>query len=218
MSENEKTFEEKLSVLTELSKSGIVSIVNLKYANPEQYLINFATLWDFARETNVLFNCYNVPSKGKPTISNDVWEEPILGLQRYGVDTITPIKYTPTREQVLRLQNQEPPSTIEEINFDWSYHPADAVLSKIHWIKLPSNSVECRCKLCKKRTQDDLIQKFAYNDLGELMPLSMKYTSELHSAFSYGLQFDRIRSHIKSNEMENYHQEVADYRNSHLIV
>ena len=216
LSEDLDIFKQKLDVLCELAQSDVIDAINLKYANPRDYPHQFVAVWE-KRETDVLFNCYGAPRKGR-IISLNFRESPILGLQRYGIDTITYLTKTPSQKYVASLQFKEAPKSVDALDYDWVYYPGGAVLEHNYWRSLPAHSVNCPCKVCKNRVQSEIINEYCYNDLGEIDNSSMGYTSKLHSGLSSELEYSRIKRYIKSNEMTNYHSEVENYRNKNFVT
>ncbi len=212
--EDEDVFRRKLETLCELAESEVVTIVNLRYADPEHYPIQYAALWE-SRDANLIFNCLNVPRKGTE-VAPGIRETPVLELQRWGIDTITPMTRTPSPKYIAMIRLRAPLDRVEELNFDWSYHPASSVLACNLWKDLPSHSVECQCKVCKRKDQDAILHTYCFNDEGEIDRQAMRYASNLHDAISSELEYRKIRNFIGSNEMAIYQDEVEDYRNTHL--
>jgi hypothetical protein len=215
MNEDPDIFKKKLDVLCELSKSRAIDIINLKHAKPENNLHQFIEVWNH-RDDDVIFNCYNVPSKGKEVYPN-LQETPNMGLQRYGIDIITPIKKTPDPKFVYRMKLEDPVETTDALKYNWPYHPAASVLTPTHWKKLPAHNVTCSCKVCKNNNQSDIIEQYSYDHNGEINNSSMRYISTLHNSQSSELENQEIRKFIKGNEMDAYQSQVEDYREQYII-
>jgi hypothetical protein len=216
MNEDLKNFQAKLNLLCELAESDVINIINLRYANPENYPQQYVSLWE-KRETNVLFNCYNVPRKGKP-VSTTLMESPILELQRYGIDTISPKTSTPSPRYIAFLQHQESPQRINELIYEWVYHPAGLVFPSDIWQNLAMHSIECNCKVCKKKSQQEIIDTYCYDDRGDIDRSSMDYVSKLHDGISSELEYSKIKRYIQSNEMSAYTSEIEQYRRKYFTV
>ncbi len=216
MNEDLDIFKKKLSVLCELSESRVVDIINLKYANPEDHLPQFTEVWKH-RDDNVIFNCYDVPPKSKEVYPN-IRETPNMELQRHGIDTITPKKKTVSQKYMVKLIHEPPVKTIDELKFDWPYHPAATILSPNHWKKLPPHNVACGCKVCNDKNQREIIEKYSYDHKRDIMNSAMYYVSTLHNSQSSELQNQEIKKFIKSNEMDAYQSQVEDYRKKYIIL
>jgi len=216
LNEDLKIFQAKLNLLCELAESGVIDIINLRYANPEYYQHQYISLWE-KRETNVLFNCYGVPRKGKH-VSSDITETPILEIQRYGIDTITPLTRTPTRKWIYSQQFKEEPKQTSELVYGWSYYPAGLVFPSDVWQNQESHSVECSCKVCKRKSQKEILQTYCYNDEGKIDSSAMQYASKLHDGLSAELEYQKIKKYIGSNEMLTYDDEINEYRKKHFNI
>jgi len=208
-------FRSKLRFLTELAESDEFPIVNLVYANPDTHPHQYATVWE-QREKRVLFNCSGVPSGGR-FITPGLGESPIIAIQRYGIDTYTRRTSTMNPKYYVWLQHQPAPMSIDEIDdANWQYHPGAAVLEWRIWESLPSEHVQCRCKLCRGRNQGEIIDEYCHDDQGTIVKNGLNYASKLHDSLSSEMEYAKVKRMITSNEMATYARDAINYRNTRL--
>ncbi|HEX9908393.1 MAG TPA: hypothetical protein VGB78_08025 [Thermoplasmata archaeon] len=217
MKDDLDSFRKRLSLLSEMAESGDIQIINLVYANPERFTLQFIEVWK-KQETKAIFNCSSVPSKGQE-VAPGIHETPLVQLQKFGIDTITPIRKTPTRTTVAWLQSRERPKSINEIdNFSWAHHPAGAILDKDLWKRLPSKSIECHCSVCRDRNQQSLVDEYAYDERGEIVSYGMYSAARIHDVVSSAPECSLIQQHIKKGEMADYVGDLRNYRNTKLGI
>lgn len=205
----------KLKILTEMAESDEFHIVNLIYANPDTHPHQYATIWE-QREKRVLFNCSGVPSGGR-FITLGMGESPIVAIQRYGIDTYTRRTSTISPRYYAWLQHQPAPQSIDEIDgANWQYHPGAAVLEWRIWESLPSENVECRCKVCRGREQREIIDEYCHDEQGTIVKNGLDKASKLHDALSSEMEYVKVKKMIKSQEMAEYASEAIKYRNNKL--
>ena len=209
-------FRQKLKVLTEMAESDEFHIVNLIYANPDTHPHQYATIWE-QREKKVLFNCSGVPSGGR-NIMPGFGESPIFAIQRYGIDTYTRKTSTVSPKYYTMLQYQPAPQSIDEIDgANWQYHPGAAVLEWRIWESLPSENVECKCKVCRGREQRGIIDEYCHDDQGTIVRNGLDKASKLHDALSSEMEYVKVKKMIKSQEMAEYTRDAIRYRDSKLM-
>jgi len=215
MKEDLDAFKKKLVTLSEMADSNEVQVVNLCYANPDSYPHQFVTLWE-NREAKLVFNCSGVPSGGKP-VADGLYESRSIELQRYGIDMFTRKTRTPDPKYVFMLMHQAPPTSIDQIqDFVWPYHPGGAILEKDLWLSLPPKNVECRCKVCKGLTPNDIRDAYSYDVDGKIIGPGMEKASKLHDVISGQVEYSEVRKRISSNEMSDYVEHLSRYREDKL--
>lgn len=215
MNEEVGIFRKKLRMLSQIAASGEIQIVNLIYANPDSYPHQFVEIWN-NREINAILNCSGVPRGGKE-VATGLYESPAIELQRYGIDAFTRRTQTPSIAYIQKLQFQKPPTSIEEIqDFHWPIHRGGAILEKDLWFSLPSKNVECKCKVCKGKDQEEIRNTYCIDQDGEIVSVGMEKASRLHDAVTSQREYDVMRSRINSNEMADYVAGVIKYRDDKL--
>jgi hypothetical protein len=215
MSEDIKLFQSKLDALCDLSNTGAVQIINLLYADPDNNPHQFAAVWE-KQETNVLFNCAKVPRSGK-FVTDDYNEPHYIRLRRFGIDTVTYHTTTPSPGYIFSLQYLPTPETIDSIkDFEWAHHPGAAILSSTFWKHLPKHTIDCGCKVCKNKTQEEILNEYCVNEDGQIIPEAMPYVSKLHDSISVEHENNKFRKYINSNEVSSYDQEIKQYRLDHF--
>ena len=216
MNDELDSFKKKLALLSELAKSDQIQIIDFAYADPDRFPHQFVELWKM-RETNAIFNCSSVPGSGKE-VSQGIHETQLIQLQKFGIDTITPLVRTPSKKYVAWLQFRQGPKTIEEIDdFRWAYHPAGSLMDNDLWYRIPSENIECRCRVCKGKDQNGIIDQYCYDERGEITNYGMYSAARLHDASSSQIEYSVIRDRIKSREMKDYVSGLNENRRKRLI-
>ena len=134
MKEDVDVLDEKLDVLSSLANSGLITIVNLIYANPNQYPIQYAKLWKKRNNLNFLINCSDVPMKGTVIREGVMASDMESTLTTYGIDSITREKRRLPPKAAARLRMEKPPNTLSEVDaFDWAIRNASVMLNHHYW-------------------------------------------------------------------------------------
>ena len=206
LNEAADVFKAKLDLLTRLAETGEIQIINLVYADPDKSIQNYLEVWNH-REIRALINVSGVPRSGKE-VSPGVFETYQSRILGYGVDTTTPIRETPSSKYVASQLLKPRPTSLDGIDhFKWPIHPASAAINDQTWRSMPTEFIECDCKVCKAKKQDDLIGLYSREPNGLIEPSGMRYASNLHDALSSQNELELVRKMIRSAEMVEYVRE-----------
>ena len=206
-----------MDILCELSKTGSITIVNLVYANPANCVQQLAELWNRREDLWAIVNCSEVPSKGsayRSGIHADLEEY----LIQHGIDSITRKKRMMSPKSVYVLNRKESPADLNDIDsFDIAIHDASIRISKDLW-NSTNHPLICNCSVCRGNNREQLIDRFAYKDNGDIARSGLRYYSKIHDHQSDQLELNRMRKFIKSNEMDEYELKIESDRNELLTL
>jgi hypothetical protein len=218
MKDDLEVFKKKLKILADMAKTGEIRIIDVIYANPKNYLLQYVELWK-NKEIEAIINCSDVPFSEGRLISPGLRETPIIELQRWGIDTIAPSKFTLSPKALMKMISNPPPKNLQEIgDFSWACHPGGAFIDDDLWQKIPSENVHCDCKLCLGKNQPDLVKVYSVDDIGALTYNGMEKAARLHDHLSSQSEYSVIRDRIKSREMAGYLSEISDFREIRLKI
>ncbi len=215
LADDVRFFKDKLKMLSSLAETGSIQIINLVYADPDTHPHQYLELWK-NRDIPAILNCSSVP-RSKKEVSPGIIETPSITLQRYGIDTITPLTKTANPAWIIQQMNKPHPSSFDQVNdYSWACHPGGAILTSKLWRSLPAHNVECNCKVCNGRSQSQILSNHCYNDLGLVDDSAIRKASQLHDAVSSQLEYVKMNRRIKSHEMAEYIHDIEDFRNVNL--
>lgn len=213
--EDPRELKKKLLMLEELAQTGAIQIVDLIYADPSRYRLQYLEVWKM-KEAPMIFNCSRVP-KTSAEVSQGISMTPIVLLQRYGIDTFTPRTNTSTFAYIAKIRHTPHPSSFDEVTtYSWACHKGGSMLRPSLWRALPSNNVECNCKVCRNLPQDDILNKYCLTDQGFVDDSAMLRTSYLHDGISSQNEYNVIKSMIRQGEMDIYLNGLESFRTSKL--
>ncbi|MCL2510199.1 MAG: hypothetical protein FWF07_03875 [Methanomassiliicoccaceae archaeon] len=215
MDENPEAFSKKLGILCELSKTGLVMILNVIYANPDRNSVQFAELWRQRENMNAIVNCSEVPSKGKEFrkgVNIDLEEY----LIQHGIDSITRKKHSVDSKYIFKRNMEDPPKGLDGIDrYDVAVHSASVRMSGDLWGSTKHPPL-CGCSVCRGDNRERLIERFAYKDNRDLERSGMRYFSMIHDHQSDQSELGVMRSFIRSGEMVEYEKQLELKRNELL--
>jgi hypothetical protein len=201
MKDKPENLGRKLDFLAEMSDTGIVSIINLIYANPENYPTQYAEVWSRRESLNTLINCSEVPrGVGK----GDMMSEIQTKLISYGIDSFSRKKNVLSQKAVGYLAEQPPPENLSGIRkYRMAIHSASVQVKQDAYAKV-EHEYRCNCSICRGKSIGDLTNRFSYKDNGEIEKSGMAYFSHIHDHQSDQAEIDRAKSFIRSCEMSSY--------------
>jgi hypothetical protein len=215
MDEDPALFSKKLNVLCELSKTGMVPVINVVYANPNKNSIQFAELWSRREDLNAIVNCSEVPAKGREfyTGVNADLEEYLI---QHGVDSITRRKYSTSPIQIYARIMAEPPTDLEGVDdYTIAVHSAGIRISGNLW-RSTEHPLLCSCSVCRGDSRDKLVERFAYKDNGDIEQSGLSYYSKIHDHQSDQLELNDLRKYIRSSELKEYDEQLELKRSTIL--
>lgn len=211
MDEDPKTFSEKLDILCDLSKTGLITIVNVIYADPDKNSLQFAELWSRREDMSAIVNCSEVPREGsvfRKGVNMDREEY----LIQHGVDSITRKKHFVSPNYIYMRNMAEPPEDFDGVdNYDVAVHSASVRISGSLW-RETEHPPFCGCSVCRGDTREKLIERFAYKDDGAIERSGMSYYSKLHDHQSDQSELSGMRKFIRSSEMNEYEKLLEQKR------
>lgn len=201
MKDDSENLSRKLNFLAEMSETGAVSIINLRYADPKNYPTQYAEVWSKRESLNALINCSEVPRGiGKGEIMSEIQTK----LISYGIDSFSRKKNILSPKAATYLAMQPPPQTLSEIqNYSMAVHSASARVKQEVYTKV-EHEYRCKCSICKGKSIEDLTDNFAYKDNGEIEKGGMAYFSRIHDHQSDQAEMNRAKNFIRSREMNYY--------------
>ncbi|AIZ56890.1 hypothetical protein Mpt1_c10180 [Candidatus Methanoplasma termitum] len=216
MDEAPVIFSKKLDVLCDLSRSGMITIVNMIYANPYTNSLQYAELWGRRNDMCAIVNCSEVPAKGDHEYMTGVNSDLEDYLIQHGMDSITRKKHSVSPKFMYMRNMEEPPADLDGIDeFDVAVHHASIRVSKDLW-KATSHPLMCDCSVCRGNTRDEIVDRFAYKDDGQIERSWLRYYSNMHDHQSDQSELERMRSYIRTDEMSEYEKQVETDRNDLL--
>lgn len=204
------TFGQKLDILCEMSKSGNIPIVNVRYSSdcPQQ----LAEIWSRRDRLESILNCSEVPFSGQQSLAKGIVNNLETDLIEHGFDSITRAKRTVSPKYIAMRNMEQAPSTLSNIDsFKISSHNASLMIDGKYWQQM-KHPPECHCSVCRGNSKEAIIEQFAYKDNGDISPQGMRYYSTLHDHQSDIQELDILRKYIKSNEISEYDNRIEDNR------
>jgi len=212
MDEDLEIFSKKLNVLCNLSEAGLIQIINVVYANPNKNPLQFVELWRRREDLNVIVNCSEVPRKGNELHNKGVKEDEEAYLIQHGVDSITRRKWAVSPKQAFLRNIIPPPQSLTDVDgYDMAVHSASVRLENNLWMST-NHPLVCTCSVCKGNAREEIVQKFAYKDNGEIERSGLRYFSVLHDHQSDQSELKSMRKFIKSSEMNEYEKQLEQKR------
>ncbi len=208
MDEDINLFRKKLDFVKNKCDSGDLFIVDFVYANPSDYTLQYSELWSRNKELNAILNLTDVPSSLNE-INSYMKSVPRYDLLMYGFDMITPRRGRPSR-----YPNDKGPFDLLDIQkYSWSNLGIEADIEGKYWEAMDHDHVMCNCPICKKKTQEQIMEKYAYNVEGEITDSSfMKRISILHDHLSSETELRNLSNAIKKQELSEYCGDIQTKR------
>jgi len=211
LDEDPEIFSKKIGILCDLSKTGLVTIVNVIYANPDRNSLQLAELWSRREDMNAIVNCSEVPPKGnefRKGVSMDLEEY----LIQHGIDSITRKKGFISFKYMYKRNMEEPPTDLDGADdYNMAVHSASVRISKNLW-ESTEHPLFCGCSVCRGDTREKLIDRFAYKDNGAIERSGMNYFSKIHDHQSDQSELSGMRRFIRSGEMAEYEEQLETKR------
>ncbi|MGI6009014.1 MAG: hypothetical protein ACOX8X_02675 [Methanomethylophilus sp.] len=209
LKEDVEVFSSKLSLVSELSRSGSIQAINIRYERPEKCRLQLAELWKARESINAIVNCTQFRSAGSSVSVPGIESKVLLrdaetDLLQHGFDMVTPVKKTVSSRFIARMNNQPAPDSLDKIDlFNMAVHEAGVSIKSNAWMKM-GHPPECRCSVCRGREKDALISAFSYKDNREIERSGMRYFSILHSHQSDMNELEILRRYAKSEGAKEY--------------
>ena len=200
MDEDINMFRKKLDFIKNKCDSGEVFMIDFIYANPSDYILQYSELWSRNKELNAILNLTNVPNSLNG-INGYMKSIPRYDLMMYGFDMITP-----TRGRPARYPNGKGPFDMLDIQrYTWSNSDIEANIDGRYWEAMDRDHTVCNCPICRKRTQDQIMERYAYNVEGEITDSSfMNRIARLHDHLSSTAELRNLSNAIKGQELSEY--------------
>lgn len=208
------TFADKLDVISEYSKTGCVTAVNIRYANPSVCVQQIAELWERREELETIVNCSEM-MRGRSELAPGLKEDEETYLLQRGFDMITKKKITPSPKFMAYLSKNDPCSPDAIDSFNVMEHDASASIHSSSWLKMV-HPPECSCTVCRGDTRERLVERFNYLDNGDVSKSGLRYFSVLHDHQSDMVELNVFREYTASNGTKEYNERI-EYRQKELI-
>ena len=209
LAENVDSFSERLDILAELSKTGSFQVLNIQYAPIHKCRQQLAILWAKREDICAIINCIGVtspPSHGNVGLVPD--EETFL-LQN-GFDMITKKVHSVSPKYIGYLSMQPGIQSLDQVDdFRIARHSAATSIRKSLWNSM-SHPPECECSVCKGQTREELIERFAYLDNGDISKSGLRYYSVLHDHQSDMQELEVFRKYTSSDGAKEYDQRIEE--------
>jgi hypothetical protein len=191
----------KLDFLASMTETGAVSVINLIYANPTNYPTQYATIWKRRESLKALINCSEVPrGLGRGEIRSEIQTK----LISYGIDSFSRKKRILDPKVIGYLNSQPPPKSLDEAQgYSIAIHKASTQLGHKSYVKV-EHEYRCDCSICRGRSIEELTEKYAYKDNGEIENRGMSYFSHIHDHQSDQNEMKTVSRFIRSNEIKDY--------------
>lgn len=184
----QREFKDKFNKIVSNRETDLIKVVGLIYRNWRKNIQNFYHIWD-NKKKNILYYCLDV----QRTYENKAATMHIL--QSFGVDVYS--------TKFLRGGGGNYQKKIRDVDiFD---NTNIGVLRVNEYFQEHSDhSMNCNCPLCHGRTLDEFIEKYGYDDNGELSGSQLQYAGKVHEFFSSENEFSISRQHIQENSLLEY--------------
>lgn len=210
LDEDPRIFSDKLNILSEMSKSGQINIINLRYTSIEKSMLQLVALWSKRESIEAIINCSEVPTHSGPTSVSGIDLDVEEYLIQHGIDSITRKKVTVGQKFMARRNFQDPPTSLDDLDaFKFALHDASLRLSKNIWESIP-HLQECNCSICCGMNRELIVDKFAYKDNGELEPSGLRLYSKLHDHQSDIEELNVMRDYIRTDSMSEYETRMKE--------
>lgn len=208
-------FEKRLDILCELSGTGAIPVVNIRYSpNSAHQLVS---LWDHREDLKSIVNCSEVPTKIKDNIGTGVASDQETDLIQHGFDSVTRRKMSVSPKFIAKRNMEDAPRTLNDIDpYKMAYHEAALSIEGKMWQSI-SHHPECGCSVCRKDQWDRIIERFAFKDNGDISPSGMRYYSALHDHQSDMIELEVMRDYIVSDGIKEYDERISENRTNILI-
>lgn len=210
LSDDLDVFEKRLDFLCELSKTGSIPVVNIRYSPDNNHQL--VSLWNRRDDLRSIVNCSETPKTSKETIRSGVSSELEIDLIQHGFDSITRVKRTVSPKYIARRNMEDAPRTLDGVDpFKIAYHNAALSIEGKTWQSMP-HPPECRCSVCRGDQLNRIIERFAYKDNGDIDPSGLRYYSSLHDHQSDMVELKVMRDYIESDGIREYDERVSENR------
>ena len=200
MNEDINLFRKKLDFIKNKCDSGELFMIDFIYANPSDFTLQYSELWSRNKELNAILNLTNVPNS-LYGINGYMKSIPRYDLLMYGFDMITPMRGRPTRYP----NGKGPFDMLDVQKYSWSNYGIEANIDGRYWEAMDHDHTVCDCPICRKKTQTQIMDRYAYNVEGEITDSSfMKRISILHDHLSSTAELRNLSNAIKDQELSEY--------------
>ena len=211
LSDDPEVFKRRLSILSELSQTGEVQMINIRYS--PRSTIQLSELWNKKGEINALINCSEVPTTIQQKVVEGIERDIEYDLLSHGFDSITRKKRKVSPKFMASRNFADPPTTMDKIDkFKVATHQAAVMIGGDVW-RLMEHSPECKCSVCKGNSNTSLIDRFAYKDNGDIDPSGMRYFARLHDHQSDNNELGVLRKYIRECDTPDYEIRLDDNLN-----
>ena len=208
LSNDPEVFKKRLDILSKLSKTGLVQIINIRYS--PRNTIQLSELWNKKGEIEAIINCSEVPTTIQEKIVEGVEKDIEYDLLSHGFDSITRKKRKVSPKFMARRNFSDPPTTLDGIDkFKVATHQAAVMIDGNVWRHMEHNP-ECKCSVCRGNSRSVLIDRFAYKDNGDIDPSGMRYFARLHDHQSDNNELDVLRKYIREHDTPDYETRLDD--------
>lgn len=208
LSDEPDVFARRLRTLCDLSKTGQVPMINIRYS--PRSTIQLSELWNMKGEIDALINCSEVPSTTNRMVIDGVERDVEYELLSHGFDSITRKKRKVNRKFMASRNFSDPPTSLDKIDkFKVATHKASVAIKGDVWRHM-EHAPHCSCPVCRGNSKSELIDRFAYKDNGELDQSGMRYFARLHDHQSDNLELGILKRHIFERSIGEYESRLED--------
>ena len=200
-------FRKKLALIEELSKAGEIKMVDFVYRDYNKYSLQFAEVWAKRSNIEAIMHCSAIP-KDSGSLCNYMSKSSRYDLTILGFDT-TSVK----RNHPGYFPDTITPGGKEQITgYSWSNVLTETNINGNYWEVMEHESLYCDCPVCRRKSQDEIIERFAYNTEGDVEASSMNTISVLHDHYSSSKEMKAIRKAVLKGEIKDHADSVNDNR------
>lgn len=204
-----KVFRERLDFLCELSSTGSIPVVNVRYH--QDSIHQLVSLWNRRDDLNSIVNCSEVPT-GKSDISRGVSTDLETDLIQHGFDSVTRVKKTVSPKYMAMRNMEVAPNSLNDIDsYKIARHDAAISIEGRMWQSM-RHRPECSCSVCRGDQWGRILERFAYKDNGDISPSGLRYYSMLHDHQSDLVELGVMRDYIESDGGNEYDERISDNR------
>lgn len=211
VSEDVPTFEAKLDNITELSKTGAVSMVDVVYGDPRKFRHQYGMLWEKRNELEAIVHCSKAPAKGD-RVCDYMNTHPVYDMLLYGIDSMSAPR-SPPRPFFPKKDCTEV-ADIEK--YEWADQGTASMILGNHWESVDGGHLTCSCPICRGRSQSEIVETYSRKTDGCIDQSAMKDVSLIHDHLSFTEELGPIRKRIKGHDMAGYRKGKIDARNKFI--
>lgn len=201
-------FADKLDVVSEYSRTGCITAVNMRYVSPDGCRQQMARLWEKREALESIVNCSGMTGSG-PEVARGLRDDLESSILQSGFDMITRKKTTPSQKYIAYLQMNRQFDSIDD--FRIQRHDASASIAGDCWLSM-THPLECKCSVCRGDGPDRLRDRFNYLDNGEVSKSGMRYFSILHDHQSDIDELGVFRKYTSNGETREYNERLESNR------